>query len=89
MERDLAKSAAGVLKDKTIVFAHKATKTGKLYAAISQREIAEALSKQLHVEVPEADVVIAEPIKSIGAHTAKLKEGGQELDVKVKVKAEE
>ncbi len=88
-EAELAKSAASILRGKTLTFTKKATKTGKLYAGVSEKEISEALHEQLQIEVPEADVTAAEPIKSIGTHTAKVKVGTQELEVKIEVKAEE
>ena len=88
-EVELGKSAAGLLKDKSLTFTKKVTKTLKLYAGVSEKEISEALHEQLQIEVPEADVTVAEPIKSVGTHTAKVKVGTQELDVKIEVRPEE
>ncbi|MBT3835545.1 50S ribosomal protein L9 [Candidatus Peribacteria bacterium] len=88
-EVELSRSAAGVLQDAAITFTKKASKTGKLYAAISENEISEALSEQLSVEIPEVNVTIEEAIKSTGSHTARIKlADGQEADVKVEVVAE-
>ena len=56
-ETELARSAAGVLKDAVLLFTRKVTKADKLYAAVSQKDIAEALSEQLHIEVPEVNVI--------------------------------
>ena len=88
-EEDIARSAAGILRDKVLGFMRKVTKTGKLYGAISAKDISEALSEQAQVEVPEASVLIAEPIKITGAHTVKVKIGSQEVEVKMEVKGEE
>ena len=88
-ETELTRSAAGVLKDAVLSFTRKVTKTGKLYAAVAAKDIAEALSEQLSIEVPEVNIVIDEPIKAVGTHTAKVKLQEQEVPVKVEVKAEE
>ena len=88
-EVELARSASSLLKEKTLSFTKKVTKTGKLYASVSEKEISEALHEQLQIEVPEAHVSLSEHIKTIGAHTAKVKIGNQELEVKIDVKAEE
>ncbi len=87
-EIELQKSAAGVLKDLVLPFTRKATKTGKLYAAVSAADIAEALSEQ-QIEVPEVDVLIENEIKSVGSHSAQIKLGDEGLcEVKLEVKAE-
>ena len=87
-ETELARSATGVLKDAILMFTRKVSKADKLYAAISPKDIAEALSEQLSIEVAEANVIVDEPIKSMGLHTAKVKLQDQEVPVKIEVKAE-
>jgi large subunit ribosomal protein L9 len=88
-EIELQKSAAGVLKDIVLEFMKKASKNGRLYAAISAKDIAELLAEKHQVEVAEADVVIEEEIKSLGAHTAKVQLGAQgEVPVKIEVNPE-
>lgn len=87
-EKVLMKSAAGVLKDAVLAFARKASKNGKLYAAITAKDISEELAK-LQVEVAEADITITEEIKSLGSHTAKVKLGEEgESEVKIEVSEE-
>lgn len=88
-EEDLARSAATILREKTLTFTRKIAKGEKLYAAITAKMIAEALTEQLDLEVPEANIEIAEPIKTLGAHRAIVKIGPQELTVKMEVRAEE
>lgn len=88
-EAELARSASSLLKEKTLNFTKKVTKTGKLYAGVNEKEISEALHEQLQIEVPEAHVMLAEHIKTVGAHTARVKVGTQEIEVKIEVKAEE
>jgi len=55
-----------------IEFVKKATKTGKLFAAISKEAIAKELSKKLKIEIDLEAIQIAQPIKSIGEHLVKL-----------------
>ena len=89
-ESELQKSAAGVLADAVLTFTRKATKNNKLYAAVTAKDIAEALSEQVSVEVPEADVIVAEEIKSVGSHVAQVKLGEEGLcEVRLEVSAEE
>ncbi|MEK7136906.1 MAG: 50S ribosomal L9 C-terminal domain-containing protein, partial [Patescibacteria group bacterium] len=87
-EAELARNAASVLKDKGISFVAKVAKTGKLFGAISPKMIAEALTEQLQVEVPEANIALDEHIKTVGDHKAMVKIGAQELELKIVVKAE-
>ncbi len=89
-EIELAKSAAAVLKETVLKFVRKASKNGKLYAAVSAGNIAEALSEQVQVEVPEVDVTVETEIKSVGNHTARIKLGSEGVvTLKIAVAAEE
>ncbi|MBU1092260.1 50S ribosomal protein L9 [Patescibacteria group bacterium] len=56
----------------TIKFKRKASKAGKLFAAISGEEITAALSKQLNNKIDGRYLVIEKPIKTIGEHQAQL-----------------
>ena len=87
-ETDLAQSAAAILREKLIIFTAKATSTGKLYGAITAKMISEALVEQLEIEVPEASIILLDPIKALGAHRAKAKIAEQEVEVKIEVRAE-
>jgi len=87
-ETQLMRSAAGVLKDIVLKFVKKATKSGKLYAAVSEHEIAVMLSEKHQVEIPEVDVVIDEHIKTVGSHTVKVKLGDKEAEVRIEVVSE-
>ena len=87
-ELEFARSAVGVIAGKTVLLQRKATKTGKLYAAITEKLIAAALKDQFSAEVAEDSIEIAEPIKSLGEHEVKITLGGSETDVKIDVKNE-
>ncbi len=84
-EMSLKASVAGKVAGKEIVFRRKVTKTGKLYAAITEKHIAEALKEQLLVNVDESAIQLAEHIKTTGTHEASLKAGEfvQKFTVKV------
>ena len=84
-EATLRSSIAGRIAGKEIVFTKKVTKTGKLYAAISESHIAEALKEQLSVSVEESTILLEEPIKSTGSFDATIKAGDfvQKFIVKV------
>jgi large subunit ribosomal protein L9 len=86
MEEDaVAKNAASALLGKKVTFTRKATKTGKLYAAITEKNIAEALAEQLKIQAKESSIRIADPIKALGTFTVSvsLTEHPSELSVEV------
>lgn len=87
-ERKMQSELASLVAGKTVHFKRKVTKTGKLYAAISEKDIAKALQEQLQVDVPANAVEIPEPIKSVGVSTAQLKLGSQVHPLHVDVEAE-
>jgi len=51
LEVERKSSAATAISGKTVKFERKATKTGKLYAAITEKNIAEALKKEHNIEI--------------------------------------
>lgn len=87
-EMSLRSSVAGKVSGKELIFRRKITKTGKLYAAITEKHIAEALAEQLQVQADESSIVLPEHIKSTGVFEATLKAGEFEQKFNVKVDAE-
>ena len=87
-EMEFQKNASGAIAGKSILLERKATKTGKLYAAVTEKLIAEALKEQLKADIAEDAIIISEPIKSLGEHQITIKIGGQESGIKVAVKEE-
>lgn len=87
-ERAFRAGAAAALAGKTVHFARKVTKTGKLYAAISEKAIAEALKKEHNLEVPVASIDIPSPIKSTGTFPVSVKMGERKENVQVIVTSE-
>ena len=88
MERAAATSAASVLLGKKISLLRKTTKTGKLYAAITEKQIVEAMLAQLKIEAKDADITISSPIKALGAFTVQVDLSGVSADLAVEVGAE-
>lgn len=87
-EMALKSSVAGKVAGKELLLRRKVTKTGKLYAAITEKHIAEALHEQLQVQADEASIVLPEHIKTTGVFEVTLKAGEFEQKFNVKVEAE-
>lgn len=60
------------LADKSVELFAKANDKGALFAGIDATMIAEAITKQLKVEVTPEQVAIEAPIKSLGEHEIKV-----------------
>lgn len=87
-EKQSQAGAVAAVAGKTVSFARKATKTGKLYAAITEEQIAEALTQQHQLTVPADAIVIPSPIKAVGSFAVQLKVGSAEQPLTVVVMAE-
>ena len=87
-ETEVRQSAAAAVAGKKLTFMRKATKTGKLYAAITEKVIAEALKEQLKIDLGEAAITLTTQIKSIGEHTAGVEVAGRKESVTVVVSQE-
>ena len=72
--RAAAVAAAEALRGKTVRVAAKGGAGGKLFGAVTGKEIAEAVKAQLGVEVAKPQIV-ADPIKTFGVHEVKAKLG--------------
>lgn len=88
MEKKQQAGVAEALSGKTITIKKKATKTGKLYAAISPKTIADAAFEQLKMEVAEDAILIDTPIKSVGSFEITAKIGALSQPISVTVTAE-
>lgn len=88
-EKQLQSSLSTALGGKVVHIAARVSKTGKLYAAVSEAMIAEALKTEHATEVPADSVNIPKTIKSTGKHTVQLTVGTQTIDLAVEVKAKE
>jgi large subunit ribosomal protein L9 len=86
-EKQLQTDAAAAVAGKTVTFEKKASKTGKLYAAITEEQIAEALQKQHSLPIKADAVVLPSPIKALGTFEAKIRVGAVEQPLTVVVTA--
>ena len=50
-------------------------KEGKLFGAITSKEISEGLASQFQLDVPKQKIVLDEPIKAFGTYEVKAKLG--------------
>lgn len=72
-DRKAAQALADKIKDAKveIVIGHGAD--GRLYGAVTAKDIAEQLSKMISVEIDKRKIQIKEPIKAYGSYTVELK----------------
>ena len=70
-----AQEIAGKLKNVTVELTAKGGKEGKLFGAITSKEISEGLKAQYGVDIPKQKIVLDEPIKAYGSYQVKAKLG--------------
>ncbi len=87
-EKEVQAGSAKAITGKSLTLTKKVTKTGKLYAAINQKAIVEALKEQLSMDITEDAVMMDEPIKSTGTHSIRIKMNDQMIPMSVVVDAE-
>ena len=87
--RKSAESLADSLSALSLTLAAKAGEEGKLFGAVTSRDIAEALAGA-GVAVDRRQVLLEEPIKQVGDYKVKVKAGGSLVpEVSVSVVAEQ
>ena len=72
--RAAAVETADKIRGKTVKVAAKGGESGKLFGAVTGKEISEALAAQFGVEVAKQQIV-TDPIKTFGTHEIKAKLG--------------
>jgi len=87
-DRQVQANVAAALAGKVVEFTRKVTKTGKLYAAINEEQIAEALKAQHQIDVTPEHIMVSEHIKSTGSFQIQVKLGSTLQNVQVVVKAD-
>lgn len=92
LEKENTVKLTGQLKDTVLEFTRKATKTGKLYSAVTKEDIAQTLSKRSGLKVVSESVNLDEykgHIKQLGEHLVKVELAPDVIaEVKVKVSQE-
>ncbi len=72
VEKAAAQELAGKLSGKTVKLCAKAGANGKFFGSITSKEIAEAVSKQLSLEINKKKITVAD-IKAFGTYDAEAK----------------
>ena len=72
VEKEAALAAADALKDKIVKISAKAGNGGRLFGAVTTKEVAEALNKQFGVKVDKRKITM-DDIKAHGSYTAEVK----------------
>jgi large subunit ribosomal protein L9 len=88
-ERKLQLEAAGMLTGKVVHLNRKVTKTDKLYAAVSAKDISEQLKTEHDIAIAADKIQVAEPIKGIGNFTVQVEIGTQSYLLTIQVSKEE
>lgn len=70
-----AEEIAGKLKECQVKLTARAGAGGKLFGAVTTKEISEGLMKQYSIDVPKQKLVLEDPIKSFGSYQVKAKLG--------------
>ena len=73
------------LKDCPVKLTAKAGNGGKLFGAVTTKEIAEGLKKQHNIDIPKQKLVLDEPIKSFGTYQVKYWDPRTPHQVKAKL----
>lgn len=72
-ELDTAKDFAAKLQGKTVTIKAKAGESGKLFGAISGKDIADAIKTQFKIEIDKKKIVLDDPIKTVGEHKVEIR----------------
>ena len=70
-----AEEIAKKLKDCKVQLTAKAGNGGRLFGAVTTKEISDGLMKQFNINIPKQKLVLDEPIKAFGGYQVKAKLG--------------
>ena len=74
-QKEAAMAAAEQLKALLVKIPAKAGTGGRLFGAVTTKEISDALKQQHNVDIPKQKLVLDEPIKAFGSYQVKAKLG--------------
>ena len=80
-EKAEAEALAKKLETITVKVAAKAGEGGRLFGAVTSKEISEALSAQFGLNIAKAKLVLDEPIKACGGYKIKAKLGYEVIGI--------
>lgn len=69
-----------------VITGKKADQKGQLFASIKETDIADAIFQAVKISIDPKQVLISQPIKSIGMHSIMLKHGEKKETISVEVK---
>jgi len=70
-----AEATAEKLKECMVKLTAKAGNGGRLFGAVTTKEISDGLKKQFNIDIPKQKLVLDEPIKAYGSYQVKAKLG--------------
>ena len=74
-QKALAEETAEKLKQCQVKLTARAGGNGKLFGAVTTKEISEGLMKQYEIDIPKQKLVLEEPIKAFGNYEVKARLG--------------
>lgn len=80
------------LNDKEITIKVKTSENGKIFGSITKEKIIEKIAEETKIQLHKYNVLIEEPLKSLGVHTVPIKLNSEFLkeeeipDIKIKLK---
>ena len=74
-QKEAAMAAAELLKALLVKIPAKAGTGGRLFGAVTTKEISDALKAQHNVDIPKQKLVLDDPIKSFGTYQVKARLG--------------
>ena len=74
-DKEQAKQNAAKLESVVVKIAAKAGSNGKLFGAVTSKEISDALREQYNIDIEKNKIIQNEPIKSYGQYEVKCKFG--------------
>ena len=74
-EKAEAQAISKKLEELTVKIAAKAGEGGRLFGAVTAKEVSEAMSAQSGISIAKAKLVLEEPIKACGGYKVKAKLG--------------
>ena len=74
-QKALAEETAEKLKECMVKLTARAGAGGKLFGAVTTKEISEGLQKQFGIDIPKQKLVLDEPIKAFGSYQVKARLG--------------
>ena len=74
-QKEAAMAAAEQLKALLVKIPAKAGAGGRLFGAVTTKEISEGLKKQFDIDIPKQKLVLDDPIKSFGTYQVKARLG--------------